>query len=77
MSGIEFVALVPACIAAYAAIATEYRAWRDRRADRKSRKRNTELQKTLSGSGRVVQSRYDDGYLRLGRAFERGDGMST
>lgn len=73
MSGLEIVALIPACIGAYTAIAAEYRQWRKSRAERKSKK-NMQLQKTLAKSGLKLEAEFEDRRRRLGHIFEKGDG---
>ena len=74
MSGLEVVAAVAGIVGAYAASASVYYAWRNKRQARITNTQNQGLEVSLTTGKTAVQREYDEHFARLGRRFAVGDG---
>lgn len=75
MSGLEVVAVVASIVSAYGAASTLYGEWRRRKRKRKQESANKKLKQLMKTGGAEVREEYDRNFRRLGRAFEKGDGV--
>ena len=76
MSGIEVVAAVAGIVSAYTGATALFQKWRRKRKAKKESK-SEEVDTSLSKGGPLVQRHYDEGFAKIGKAFAKGDGMSS
>ena len=74
MSGLEIVGVVGTLVGAFAAAATLFQVWQNKRHERKKQGENQAVDGVLTRSGREIQHEYNEHFRRLGSLFARGDG---
>ena len=76
MSGLEIVAGVCAIVSAFNGSVNLFRAWREKRTERREKEQNQNLERSLTIGGTTIQGEYDVHFARLGQQFAIGDGES-
>lgn len=76
MPVLEVLAAVAGIVSAFNGAVALYRSWRDKRNERRTNKRNRELEASLTKGRTTIQQEYDGHFARFGQRFAVGDGKS-